>query len=96
MAVFHIYILTTRKNTTLYVGVTNDLARRVYEHREGLKEGFTKRYSVTKLVYFESYGRPADAIRRETNIKKWPRAWKIELIESINPNWRDLYEDLPL
>lgn len=96
MGCFYVYILTTRKNTVLYVGVTNNVARRVYEHREGLAGGFTKRYSVTKLVYFEGHERPGDAIQRETNIKRWPRQWKIELIESINPGWRDLYEDLPL
>lgn len=89
---YFVYILTTRKNTTLYTGVTNDLMRRVWEHKQGLIKGFTKKYSVTKLVYMEEYGDVNEAIHREKCIKEWNRAWKIELIEGINPDWNDLYE----
>jgi putative endonuclease len=89
-----IYILTNRPNGTLYVGVTADLARRVYEHREGLVEGFTKRYGLKRLVYVERHDDIRDAIRREKNIKNWRRAWKVRLILANNPDWRDLYETL--
>ena len=81
-------------NGTLYTGMTNDISRRVYEHREGLTEGFTKRYAVTRLVYFEEFPTAMDAIRREKRIKKYPRAWKINLIQAQNPAWRDLAETL--
>jgi putative endonuclease len=74
--------------------VTNDLVRRVYEHRNNLVEGFTRRYRVHKLVHFESYGDPRTAIQREKNLKHWVRAWKIELIERANPTWRDLYDEI--
>jgi putative endonuclease len=76
------------------VGVTNDLIRRIFEHREGLAHGFTKRYSVKLLVYFEQRDTPIAAIQREKNIKHWPREWKIDLIRSANPEWRDLYDDV--
>jgi len=89
-----IYILTNRPNGTLYVGVTADLARRVYEHREGLVEGFAKRYGLKRLVYIERHDDIRDAIRREKNIKNWRRAWKVRLILTNNPDWRDLYETL--
>ena len=79
-------------NGTLYIGVTDNIARRVWEHKQGLVEGLTKRYSVHTLVYCESFGRPRDAIQREKRLKKWNRAWKIQLIESTNPGWKDLYE----
>ncbi|MET0221051.1 MAG: GIY-YIG nuclease family protein, partial [Tardiphaga sp.] len=81
---------------TLYVGVTNALIRRIYEHREKLVPGFTKKYGVTRLVYFEEHGSIIAAIQREKNIKHWSREWKIDLIRSINPDWRDLYEDIIL
>jgi putative endonuclease len=74
--------------------VTNDLIRRIYEHREGLAEGFTKRYVVKRLVYFEQHETALAAIQREKNIKHWPREWKIDLIVSMNPDWRDLYDEI--
>lgn len=86
-----VYILASRPNGTLYTGMTGDLVRRVWEHRSGLVEGFTKRYRVHRLVYFEIHGHINEAIRREKQIKKWRRAWKIDLIEESNPRWRDLW-----
>ena len=91
---YWVYIPASRPGGTLYVGVTNDLVRRVYEHREGLAAGFTKRYGVKMLVYYEEHGTAYDAIQREKNIKHWSREWKIDLIASINPDWRDLYDDI--
>lgn len=90
--VYFVYIMASRPYRTLYVGVTNDLLRRVYEHREGLIDGFTKRYSVKTLVYFEEFATAVDAIHREKRIKKWPRQYKINLIMKNNPRWDDLYE----
>ena len=90
----YLYILASRRNGTLYVGVTSDLAKRMEEHRLKLVEGFTKRYGVTKLVYFEIFEDIKDAIARERHIKEWRREWKIELIQSSNPYWRDLYENI--
>ena len=94
MREYFVYILASRRNGTLYTGVTNDLSRRVYEHREGSVAGFTKRYGVKMLVYYETYPDVRDAIAREKMLKKWRRAWKLQLIESLNPQWRDLYEEL--
>jgi putative endonuclease len=88
------YILASRPGGTLYIGVTNNLVRRVFEHREGLVPGFTKRYSVKMLVYYEAHDIAVAAIQREKNIKHWPREWKIDLILSMNPNWRDLYDEI--
>ena len=93
---YYVYILASQRNGTLYIGVTNDLARRVYEHREGLVAGFTKRYGVKKLVHFETHQNVRAAIQREKTLKHWVRAWKVALIEEDNPEWRDLYEDLVL
>ena len=89
-----IYIMTNRANGVLYVGVTSNLSRRVHEHREGLIDGFTKRYGLKRLVYYEAYDDIRRAIQREHNMKHWPRAWKVRLILDMNPEWRDLYEDL--
>jgi putative endonuclease len=89
-----VYILATERNGTLYIGVTSDLARRVSEHRTDTVKGFTKRYQVHCLVYAEFHETMPEAISREKQIKKWRRAWKLELIERENPDWRDLYEDL--
>ena len=89
-----VYILANRPNGTLYVGVTNDLIRRVYEHREGFVSGFTKRYAIKKLLYFEQHQTMSNAIQREKNIKHWSRAWKKELIEKSNPDWRDLFAEV--
>jgi putative endonuclease len=83
----------TSPGGTLYTGMTNDLQRRTYQHKNKLIEGFTKKYNVTRLVYFEMYGDVRDAIAREKQIKKWRRSKKIDLIESLNPKWRDLSED---
>ena len=91
-----VYILASRPHGTLYVGVTGDLPRRIHEHRMGLLPGFTRRYGVKLLVYHEAFERITDAIVREKQIKEWRRAWKIELIESMNPGWRDLYDELNL
>jgi putative endonuclease len=87
---FYVYILANRKNGTIYIGVTNDLRRRTFEHREGVGATFTKKYDVTKLVYFEVFDRITDAIDREKVLKKWRRAWKIALIERDNADWKDL------
>ena len=94
MRQFWIYILASRPGGTLYVGVTNDLIRRVYEHREGLVPGFTKKYGVKMLVYHETHETALTAIQREKNIKHWSREWKIDLILSMNSHWRDLYDDI--
>ncbi len=91
---YYVYILASRRNGTLYIGVTNNLARRTYEHRENLVEGFTKKYEVHRLVYFEEHADIRAAIQREKNMKHWKRAWKIALIEKENPDWLDLYETL--
>ncbi len=87
---YYIYILSNKKNGTLYIGVTNDLERRVFEHKNKLIKGFTKKYGLNKLVYFESHQFIDDAIKREKQLKNWNRQWKIALIEENNPNWNDL------
>lgn len=87
-----VYIMASKRNGTLYIGVTKDLSRRVYEHREGLVAGFTRQYGVKLLVYYEVYDSIATAIQRETNLKRWLRRWKLALIEKQNPQWKDLYE----
>ena len=94
MADYFVYILTNKPRGTLYVGVTNDLVRRVFEHREGVVPGFTKRYGLKTLVYFEKYDDPTTAIQREKNIKHWSRLWKLELVEASNPQWNDLYKEI--
>ncbi len=91
---YHVYILATERNGTLYIGVTNDLVRRVYEHKDDVVKGFTKKYGVHSLVHFEAYEDPATAIQREKNLKHWVRKWKTDLIEANNPQWRDLYEQI--
>jgi putative endonuclease len=92
---YYVYILATQRNGILYVGVTNNIGRRVGEHREGIVPGFTKKYGVHRLVHVESYDSINDAIGREKRLKRWRRAWKIALIEEHNPDWRDLYGDIP-
>ncbi len=89
-----VYLLASRRNGTLYTGVTSDLPRRIWEHREGVAEGFTRRYGVKRLVYYELHATMEAAITREKQIKEWRRAWKIELIEAVNPEWRDLFEEI--
>src|ERR1700756_4596179 len=92
---YRVYILASKPGGTLYIGVTNNLVRRVYEHREGLAESFTKRYGIKTLVYFEAHETVAAALQREKNIKHWSREWKIDLIVAGNPDWRDLLMKLP-
>ena len=89
-----VYIVTNRRGGTLYVGVTSDIARRAWEHREGTVEGFSKRYRLKRLVYAEHHEDIRDAIQREKTVKHWPRQWKIDLIEAANPDWNDLYDTL--
>ena len=90
----HVYILASRRNGTLYVGVTSDLVKRMYLHKEGLADGFTKKYGVKQLVWFEGTASIEAAICREKQLKNWKREWKIALIEKENPEWRDLYPGL--
>ncbi|MCA9380135.1 GIY-YIG nuclease family protein [Candidatus Dojkabacteria bacterium] len=88
---YYVYIMTNKPKGTLYIGITNNLIRRVYEHKNDLIENsFTSRYSLHRLVYYEVYSYVWDAIRREKNVKKWKRNWKIRMIEEMNPNWDDL------
>jgi putative endonuclease len=89
-----IYILTSKRNGTLYIGVTSDLVKRVWKHQNDLLEGFTKKYAVHRLVYYEMLEDMEAAIQREKQLKKWNRDWKIDLIEKDNPEWRDLYDSL--
>ena len=89
-----VYILASKLGGTLYIGVTNNLVRRVYEHRTDAAPGFTKKYQVHNLVYFEQFPEVEHAIRREKRLKKWSRAWKIQLIEKTNPNWEDLFPSI--
>ena len=90
----YVYILASQRNGTLYIGVTSDLIRRVYEHKTKLVKGFTAKYGVTQLVYFEEFDDIYLAIHREKRLKEWPRKWKLNLIEQENPGWRDLYTEI--
>ncbi len=94
MKTYYVYILASQRNGTIYIGVTSDLIKRIYEHKQGVVEGFTKKYGVKTLVYYEPFGDVSIAIHRETQMKKWNRKWKIELIEKENPDWKDLYEEI--
>jgi putative endonuclease len=94
MKQFYIYILSSKRNGTLYLGVTSDIIKRVYEHKAKLHKGFTTKYNVTQLVYYEIWGTTKEAFARETQMKGWKRIWKLELIEKKNPEWKDLYEKL--
>ena len=91
---FYVYILASKPRGTVYVGVTNDLVRRVWQHRQGQVEGYTKRYWIKRFVYFEEHATAEAAIEREKRLKRWRRAWKDELVERENPDWRDLYGDI--
>ena len=91
---YWVYILASKRNGTLYIGVTDNLARRVWQHKQGLVEGFTKKYAVKQLVYSDCFRDVRQAIDAEKRLKKWNRAWKIQLIESVNPGWKDLSETL--
>ena len=88
---YYVYILASKRNGTLYTGLTSDLVKRVWQHKNSLTDGFTKTYQVKLLVYFEMHHLAEEAIKREKQIKKWKRAWKLKLIEEKNPNWEDLY-----
>jgi putative endonuclease len=94
MKTYYVYILASKRNGTLYIGVTDNLKRRILQHQTGVDEGFTKKYGVGRLVYFEMFDSVDYAIVREKRIKKWNRAWKIRLIEEINPEWKDLFDML--
>jgi putative endonuclease len=93
---YYVYVLASEGNGTLYIGVTNNIVRRVYEHREGLVEGFTRQYAVKQLVHFEEYCDVRLAIQREKRLKKWKRDWKMRLIEESNPDWVDLYPSIAI
>lgn len=90
---YYVYIMANRRNGTLYIGVTNDLIRRGYEHKNSLISGFSRKYGTKMLVYYETTPNISAAIEREKQLKKWYRKWKLELIESFNPEWKDLYEN---
>jgi putative endonuclease len=94
MTDFFVYVVTNIPRGTLYTGVTNDLVRRAQEHRDGAINGFSRRYGLKMLVYYERHDTPRAAIQREKNIKHWSRQWKLELVESLNPQWRDLWKDI--
>jgi putative endonuclease len=89
-----VYLMSIRRDGTLYLGVTSDLPKRAYEHRSGLIPGFTKRYGLKRLVWFEQYDDIRSAIQRETTMKHWPRAWKVRLVHAMNPQWRDLHDEI--
>jgi len=91
---FYVYILASKRNGTLYLGVTSDIVKRVWQHKNGFAEGFTNKYGIKKLVYYEIHEDAENAIKREKQLKKWRRAWKVELIEEKNSEWRDLYADI--
>ena len=89
-----VYILASKRNGTLYIGVTSNLVKRIWEHRNNIVEGFTQKYGVHQLVWYELHGTMESAIMREKRLKEWKRAWKLKLIEEKNPEWRDLYETI--
>lgn len=91
---YYVYILAKARNSTFYVGVTNDLVRRIFEHKNDLADGFTKKYGIHRLVYYEMHSSIEEAIRREKSMKRWSRAMKMEAIERMNPEWEDLYADI--
>jgi len=91
---YYVYLLASSRNGTLYIGMTNDLVRRVYEHKEGFVQGFTNQHGIKTLVHYEIFDDPESAIHREKQLKAWKRIWKIELIEQSNPYWNDLYADI--
>jgi putative endonuclease len=91
---YYVYIIASRKDGAIYLGVTNDIIRRVYEHRTKAARGFSSQYNITRLVWFEIYDDPISAISREKQLKKWKRNWKVQLIEARNPKWEDLYQSI--
>jgi putative endonuclease len=94
MKTYFVYIMASKKNGTLYIGMTNDLIRRVWQHKNNAHDGFTQKYGVHRLVWYEAHREVTEAIQREKQMKKWRRQWKIDLIEQENPDWRDLYDEL--
>jgi putative endonuclease len=93
MSSYYVYILASKRNGTLYIGVTNNLLRRVYEHKHDLGDGFTKKYQVHQLVYYEETPEVQAALNREKQLKRWKRQWKVRLIERLNPDWTDLFDE---
>lgn len=91
---FYVYILTKRRNSTFYVGMTSDLPKRIWEHKNEVANGFTKEHNIKMLVYYEVFDNAEHAIRREKRLKKWNRSWKMKVIEEMNPQWKDLYNDI--
>jgi putative endonuclease len=91
---YYVYIIASRRDGAIYVGVTNDIVRRIYEHRTKAEPGFTSKYNITRLVWFEIYDDPISAISGEKELNKWRRSWKVQLIEKDNPQWNDLYESI--
>ena len=91
---YYVYILASKRNGTLYIGMTNNLARRIWEHKHDIVDGFTKKYGVHRMVWYEIADNPQAAILREKQLKKWNRAWKLRLIEETNPSWNDLFEEI--
>lgn len=91
---YFVYIMARERNSTFYVGITSELQQRVWQHKEGTYDGFTKKYDINKLVYYEIFDNPENAIAREKRLKKWNRTWKMRVIEEMNPDWLDLYETL--
>ena len=91
---YYVYILTKARNSTFYVGMTSDLPKRIWQHKNEISDGFTKKYGIKTLVYYEVFENVEDAIAREKRLKKWNRAWKMRVIEEMNPNWNDLYEEI--
>ncbi len=91
---FYVYILAKERNSTFYVGMTSNLQKRTWEHKNEVADGFTKKYSIKRLVYYEIFDDPENAIKREKRLKKWNRPWKMRIIEEMNPNWDDLYEKI--
>jgi len=90
----YIYIMANKTNSTIYIGITSDIVKRVYEHKNAIEDGFTKRYNLKKLVYYEVYSDIEEAIKREKQLKTWKRDWKNKLIEDMNPEWADLYDGI--
>jgi putative endonuclease len=93
---FHVYIMCNKRNGTLYIGMTDNLVRRIWQHREGVTEGFTSAYAIKMLVWFETHASRESAFARERQMKKWNRAWKLRLIEQQNPEWRDLWNEIAI
>lgn len=91
---YYVYILAKARNSTFYVGMTSDLRKRVWEHKNEIADGFTQKYKIKTLVYYEVFEDPENAIKREKRLKKWNRTWKMRVIEDMNPDWKDLYDEI--